>query len=69
MKCPKCHRGGLRQQVNVFVDAPADCRSLNKKGIRKKTVRINGVGWDQATWHCPHDGCGYMIRLSSRENS
>lgn len=66
MKCPKCKRGKVMQQVNVHVECPADCRSLNKKGIRKKTVKIIGVSWGQATWYCDK-GCGYFLRLDGKK--
>lgn len=60
MKCPKCKRAKLRQQVSVFVECDADCHSLNKKGIRKKDVKIMGAGWPQASIYCPR--CSYFVR-------
>jgi hypothetical protein len=60
-KCPKCRKGEILQQVNIFVECPMDCRSLNKKGIRSKTVKILGVGWPQASFYCSR-GCGYYSR-------
>jgi hypothetical protein len=65
MKCPKCKRGQVMQQVNVVVECPADCNDLSKKGIRKNNVKIMGVLWDQATWYCDK-GCGYTLRLGKR---
>lgn len=61
MKCPKC-RKPLRQQVSVFVDAPADCTGLGKKGLARTDVKIIGVGWDRATYYC--QTCPYMLRLA-----
>lgn len=60
-KCPKCG-GKVRQQVNVFVDAPGDCRDLSKHGMRPKEVRILGVDWPRASYYCAN-GCGYYLRL------
>jgi hypothetical protein len=57
--CPKC-KTALRQQVSVYVDAPAGCTSLNKKGLAKRAVKILGVGWGYATWYCPRPGCGHF---------
>ena len=66
MRCPKCKRGRLRMQVNVFVDCDGDCHSLNKKGIRKKNVKIQGVGWDLASFYCPK--CGYILRHEGKHS-
>ena len=60
MKCPKC-KTPLRQQVSVFVDAPASCTGLGKKGLARPDVKVLGVGWDQATYYCPK--CTYTLRL------
>ena len=61
MRCPKCKKARLRQQVSVFVDCDADCHSLSKQGIRKRDVKILGAGWPQATLYCPT--CGWLERL------
>ena len=66
MKCPKCKIGNIWQQVSVHVACPADYFSLSKKGIRKKCVKIMGVGWDTATWYC-NEGCGYYLRLGENK--
>jgi hypothetical protein len=66
-RCPKCKRPGLRQQVSVFVDCPASHYNLSKKGIRGKAVRIVGVGWPTAVYYCPHDGCGFLLRLGEEK--
>ena len=55
--CPRCKKP-LRKHVSVYVDAPADCFSLNKKGIRSKDVRIQGVGWPTERMYCPK--CGWL---------
>lgn len=65
MKCPKCKRGKVMQQVNIVVECPADNHSLNKKSIRKRIVKIMGVIWDRATWYCDR-GCGYVLRLGAK---
>jgi hypothetical protein len=52
MRCPKCKKGGVRQQVGVIVECSADRHSLDKKGIRNKDVKILGVEWALATWFC-----------------
>lgn len=65
MRCPKCKRGRLRQQVSVFVECDLENHSLNKKGIRSRDVTILGAGWPQATILCPK--CGYLNRLEGRE--
>lgn len=62
MRCPKCKRGRLRQQVSVFVECDAECRSLDKKGIRHRDVKILGAGWPQAQFYCPR--CSYYDRKS-----
>jgi hypothetical protein len=69
MKCPRCKRTNLRQLVSVFVECNADCRSLSKKGIRKRDVQIIGAGWPTATLFCPKDGCGFVLRLGKKERS
>lgn len=51
--------------VNVIVEADADCRSLNKKGIRSKDVVIKGVDWGGASWFCPNGD--YMLRLDEKD--
>ena len=63
MECPKC-KAKLRQLVNVIVEADADCRSLNKKGIKSKSVEIKGVDWGRATWFCPKGD--YALRLGGK---
>lgn len=63
MKCPKCKKGKIRQQLNVFVECDVECRNLSKKGIRSKSVEILGAGWDRAIWFCDR-GCGYFLRLA-----
>jgi hypothetical protein len=65
MKCPKCKTGKVLQQVNVIVETDADCRSLCKKAIRSKKVKILGVGWPHASWFCSN-GCGYYLKLDSK---
>lgn len=55
--CPKCNGTNVRQQVSVFVDAPAGCRNLSKSGIRRKDVIILGVGWNRASMYCE---CGWL---------
>ena len=52
--CP----GPLMMTVHVVVQCPVDTKSLNKKGIRSRKVRIAGVGWDQARFFCPT--CGWV---------
>ena len=64
MKCPRCKRGRLRQQVSVFVECDAENYSLNKKGIRSRDVQIWGAGWPQAKLLCPK--CGWFERLSGK---
>lgn len=65
MKCPKCKRVFLRQQVNVFVDCDSRCHNLSKSGIRNADVKIQGVGWNMATIYCPRANCGYILNLNS----
>ena len=55
--CPRCNKP-LRKKVHIFVDAPAHCYSLNKKGLRSKHVKIEGVGWPNERLYCPK--CGWM---------
>lgn len=62
MRCPRCKKGSLRQHVNVFVEAPADCRNLSKQGIRSASVRVMGVGWDRAVIFCDNPLCGNVKR-------
>lgn len=62
MKCPKCRKGTMRQLVSVVVEAPAECRSLSKVGLRRASVEIKGVLWDQATIFCSK-GCGNVLFL------
>lgn len=59
LTCPRCKKQELRQQVSVYVDAPADCHDLSKKGIRSKRVKILGVGWDLGKIYC--QSCGYIV--------
>jgi hypothetical protein len=61
MKCSKCKKGSLRQQVSIYADAPLDCHNLSKKGIRSKEVQILGVGWPTALIYCTN--CGFKERL------
>lgn len=58
MRCPRCKTGRLRQQVSVFVECDAECRSLSKTGIRDKDVVVLGAGWPQARLFCPK--CGFI---------
>ena len=60
MKCPKCKRGRLRQQVSVFVECDAENHRLSKAGIRSRDVVVLGAGWPQAVFLCPK--CGWMER-------
>lgn len=61
MKCDKCKRGRLRQQVSVFCDLDVENNNLSKQGIRAKDVKILGAGWPQAVWYCPR--CGWRLWL------
>lgn len=65
VRCDKCKRGWMRQQLSVFVDAPLDCRSLSKQSIRSKHIRILGAGWDRATIYCDA-GCGNVLILGKK---
>ena len=65
MKCPKCKRTRLRQQVSVIVECDAECRSLGKNGIRKRDVKIMGAGWPQAMIYCPR--CGHIVFNGRKE--
>lgn len=65
MTCPKCKRARLRQQVSVFVECDAECRSLSKTGIRSSDVVILGAGWPQARLFCPK--CGWTLRLTENQ--
>jgi len=65
MKCPKCKKAKLRQQVSVYVECDADNRNLSKKGIRSKDVRILGAGWPHASLLCQK--CGWFHRLDSKD--
>jgi hypothetical protein len=65
MKCPKCKKGNMRQQVSIYADLPADCFNLCKKGIRSKEVKILGVGWDLGIIYCD-EGCGNFINLRKK---
>lgn len=64
MKCPKCKRARLRQQLSVFVECDAECYTLNKKGIRKSDVRIMGAGWQHASVYCPK--CGHFSVINGK---
>lgn len=66
-KCPKC-KAKLMQQLSVFVEAPANCTNLSKRGIASKDVTVMGVGWDTAYIYCSK-GCGYSIRLGKKKNA
>lgn len=61
MRCPKCCKAKLRQQVSVFVDCDADCHNLSKSGLRQRDVKILGAGWPTAAIYCPK--CGFYERL------
>lgn len=67
MRCPKCKQGRVKQQVSVIVETDADNHSLNKKSLRKKQNQIIGVLWDQATWYCDQNDCGF-VRFIGRES-
>lgn len=62
MKCPKCKKGKLRKHVNVFVETDAEDHNLNKRGMRKRSVQILGVGWDKAVFFCTNPLCGLIYR-------
>ena len=64
MKCPKCRKARLRQQVPVFVDCDLECRKLGKTGIRSRDVLIMGVGWPHSVTYCPK--CGFREDLGRR---
>lgn len=67
MKCTRCKKARLRQQVPVFVDCDFECRSLSKKGIRSADVKILGAGWPQARMYCPR--CGFTEELVTDKKS
>jgi hypothetical protein len=60
VNCPRCKNASLRKLVSVYVECDGDCRSLDKKGIRKADVQIMGVDWDTATYHCHN--CNHVWR-------
>lgn len=62
MKCPKCKKGRLRQQVSVFVECDADNTKLSKTALRSADVQVLGAGCPTAVIFCP--ACGHSIRLS-----
>ncbi len=55
--------------VNLFLDIPGDmyCR-LNKNNLKKKEVKLQGAGWDSASFYCSNNNCGYLI-LSHHKGS
>ncbi len=65
MRCPKCRKGQLVQQLSVFVECPLGQKSLNKKAIASSKVKIMGAGWDRATIYCSA-GCGNFTRLPGK---
>lgn len=64
LKCPKCKRCGLRKQVSLFVDCPAECYRLGKRGLRSAEVKINGADWPQERFYCPT--CGWFQKWEER---
>lgn len=58
MKCPNCKRKGIRKIVSVIVETDAENYSLNKKGIRRRNVLIQGVNWPGERMFCPK--CKYV---------
>lgn len=59
-RCPKCMKFTLRQQVSIYADCELACHDLSKKGIRKRDVKILGVGWPTVTIYCTN--CNYFER-------
>jgi hypothetical protein len=59
-RCPSCRQPGLRQRVSLFVDCPAEHRSLGKAALRRRDVRIEGTDWPLARLYCPR--CGWAER-------
>jgi hypothetical protein len=66
MKCQKCGKGELRQQVSIFADAPLECHNLSKKGIRAKDVQILGAGWPTAVIYCTNAECGLRLATDKK---
>ena len=65
VRCQKCRKGKMRQQVSIFAETDADSFSLCKKSIRKANVTILGVDWGNATIYCDA-GCGNVLWLNPK---
>ena len=59
-QCPRCRKKGLRKYVDVTVEAPAECRALDKHGIRSPDVVVVSVNWDRERYFCKK--CGWSSR-------
>lgn len=59
-RCPSCHRKGLRKCVEVTIEAPVQCRALDKHGIRSPEVTVVAVNWERERFVCRK--CGWSSR-------
>lgn len=64
-RCPHCGRVGLRKFVEVTIDAPAQCRALDKNGIRSPDVAVMAAHWEHERYHCRK--CGWSSRSKKGE--
>ena len=63
-RCPRCRRSGLRKYVEVTVEAPAQCRALDKQGIRSPDVAVVAALWERERFFCRK--CGWNSRRGAR---
>jgi len=61
MKCPKCSADGLRQMIDLYVEAPADERNFSKAAIRGKEIAILGADHTSRDYYCEECGWNTLV--------
>lgn len=67
MNCPECGQPGLRKQVSIIIDCPAEWRAYHKGALQTNGIDIMGLDKNYLMMYCPR--CGWSKETHDLQSS